>query len=594
MTNAPALRGLCKNAFLLVLIAACALVIAKAIVAGLGMHENFARNGSDDIMRLVSVRDWLAGQGWYDPMQYRLMPPEGVLMHWSRFIDAGIAAIILPLTLFVPMDTAEQIAATIWPTLIMLVTLMVIGFGTRRVFGAMAACFAVLCAVVWPLIGDLHSSAGNLDHHNVQMLMMFILVFSLIWPDRPTAAGIAGGIAAAFSLAVGLEGLTFIIGAGALILVATAFHPTQQARQYLVTFCLALGAGSLLFWIGQTGPALRMVPMCDQLSVTTLSLVGIAIMACLLPLALSKWVRSPIVFLAAAVIVTGVGIAVAWPLLSVCMSGPYAQLPIEAQELISGRITEAKPGILYATDRPVAALIFVLPVIATFLFGATQWTGDRNKPDHNAQQQNALGRLLIMCAIGTVMVFVQMRTITMPATIVPMVGGLVIALRLKDYLNGRDLRAGVILLAVAIPIVAPTLLVQAFKPILPARPETSATQNACRSYASLSTLNEVPPGVILNHLNYGASLLWATHHSVLAAPYHRSADAFLNGVLPFQLEEAALEDYVRNTGATYLLLCRGNKYESRFITSLADGASTDWLRRVPVSRDDQVLFEVLP
>ena len=46
---------------------------------------------TDDAMRLVQVRDLLAGQGWFDLTQYRLNPPDGVAMHWSRLIDLPIA-----------------------------------------------------------------------------------------------------------------------------------------------------------------------------------------------------------------------------------------------------------------------------------------------------------------------------------------------------------------------------------------------------------------------------------------------------------------------------------------------------------------------
>jgi len=42
---------------------------------------------TDDAMRLVEVRDLLGGQSWFDLTQYRLAPPEGVRMHWSRLID---------------------------------------------------------------------------------------------------------------------------------------------------------------------------------------------------------------------------------------------------------------------------------------------------------------------------------------------------------------------------------------------------------------------------------------------------------------------------------------------------------------------------
>ena len=40
------------------------------------------------------VRDWMAGQSWFDVVQHRLNPPLGVDMHWSRLVDAPIAAIM--------------------------------------------------------------------------------------------------------------------------------------------------------------------------------------------------------------------------------------------------------------------------------------------------------------------------------------------------------------------------------------------------------------------------------------------------------------------------------------------------------------------
>ena len=54
--------------------------------------------GNDDMMRLSQVRDLLAGQGWYDVDQSRLITPEGGAMHWSRIPDLFMAAIIVMLT----------------------------------------------------------------------------------------------------------------------------------------------------------------------------------------------------------------------------------------------------------------------------------------------------------------------------------------------------------------------------------------------------------------------------------------------------------------------------------------------------------------
>ncbi len=357
MSSLPVTRLLRAQPFGLVLGLALIIVIVKAVVDGMNMHENFAGAGNDDIMRLLSVRDWIAGQGWYDVAQYRLLPPDGVSLHWSRYIDVGIAAIILPLSFFVPMDTAEQLAVTIWPTLIMTITVLVAAFGTRRLFGTTAACFAVLCIVFWPLTADLHSGAGNVDHHNIQLLMMMLLAFAVVWPSRPMVAGIVGGVAAAFSLTIGLESLPFIVGAGAVVLLRALFLATPVTSQILVAFCMALMLGSVLFWAGQTAPSQWGNAVCDQLSAPTLSLIGIAAIASILPIAFGRWLPGSWLHLAATVVLTALGIAAVWPLLAGCLDGPYGQLPIALQETISTRISEAKPGLVYAQSHMAPALV---------------------------------------------------------------------------------------------------------------------------------------------------------------------------------------------------------------------------------------------
>jgi len=44
---------------------------------------------TDDAMRLTTVRDLLAGQGWWDHIQHRLNAPYGAEIHWSHLVDAA-------------------------------------------------------------------------------------------------------------------------------------------------------------------------------------------------------------------------------------------------------------------------------------------------------------------------------------------------------------------------------------------------------------------------------------------------------------------------------------------------------------------------
>ena len=53
----------------------------------------------DDTLRLVQVRDLLAGQSWFDVTQYRAdAAGGGVPMHWSRLVDLPLAIVIGILT----------------------------------------------------------------------------------------------------------------------------------------------------------------------------------------------------------------------------------------------------------------------------------------------------------------------------------------------------------------------------------------------------------------------------------------------------------------------------------------------------------------
>ena len=69
---------------------------AVAVVsAGVVNPHLFESQDPDSFLRLVQVRDLIAGQGWFDLVQHRMDPPGGALLHWSRLIDAPIAALIL-------------------------------------------------------------------------------------------------------------------------------------------------------------------------------------------------------------------------------------------------------------------------------------------------------------------------------------------------------------------------------------------------------------------------------------------------------------------------------------------------------------------
>lgn len=192
------------------------------------------------------------------------------------------------------------------------------------------------------------------------------------------------------------------------------------------------------------------------------------------------------------------------------------------------------------------------------------------------------------------MIFIQVRTAIMAASIIPIIAGYALARLFDAYLKKREPVTALIGLVSVMAIISPSVVSTMAKPILPAAAGGALAQSAdCRKYDSVIALNEAPAGLILNHFNFGPSVLWVTHHDVLSAGYHRSATSMTNSIVPFRLNEPELREYISESEATYLLLCRDFNYRSDFVSSLASGAQTDWLRRVPLTDENQMLFEVL-
>ena len=45
--------------------------------------------GPDDFLRMHQVHNFLSGQGWFDMRAYRMFPPDGADIHWSRLVDCA-------------------------------------------------------------------------------------------------------------------------------------------------------------------------------------------------------------------------------------------------------------------------------------------------------------------------------------------------------------------------------------------------------------------------------------------------------------------------------------------------------------------------
>src|SRR3546814_15533253 len=108
------------------------------------MIANFDFRDPDDALRLVEVRDWMAGQNWFDVTQYRINPPTGGAMHWSRLIDVPLAAFLWAVSLFTPVTIAERLVLPMYPLMVLRLLFSIFGCAMHRLAAQTPAILSVM------------------------------------------------------------------------------------------------------------------------------------------------------------------------------------------------------------------------------------------------------------------------------------------------------------------------------------------------------------------------------------------------------------------------------------------------------------------
>lgn len=538
----------------------------------------------DDAMRLTEVRDLLAGQAWYDLFQHRALPPDGLSMHWSRYIDAPMAAILAALQPLAGTDLAARLLAVIWPLAMGVIFMLMSARLTRKLYGYQAAFLSLLVITYYELLASSGFGVGSTDHHAVQIILMLGMVGMIVLPDRPLLRGMVGGLLAALSLAVGLEMILFIALAGIIHVVAFVLGQEGAAKR-LMGFATALAFASPVLMAGQLSPDLWTVPVCDALSPPLLAITTAALLSSGVIVVAGRWLHSP---LARAGVTLACGTAIAlvlYPVIQPCLSGPYTALSDEIQRTVLARIEEIRPAGFFLLNDGGRAIALLIPFyLVTLLFAASV-----------VAQRGRGTVLLAFLAIGAALSFWQIRMLNMGIPLVALAFGAGTSWALNQGRAGLKAAGVTVLVGVLLSrALAVGFVTATWQGPGPVKGQT-AQSDQCSSIDKLAALNTVPAGIIFNPINLGPLILLSSHHSITSAPYHRSADAFANGLLPFSGEEAELREAVENTRADFVLLCKGDitGTPESIGSQLANGAVRSWLADVPLESTDLRLLRVV-
>ncbi|WP_375462422.1 hypothetical protein [uncultured Methylobacterium sp.] len=537
---------------------------------------------TDDAMRLVEARDLAAGQGWFDNVQARFLPPLGIASHWSRLVDAPIAGLILLLTPLLGRSLAEGVTLAIWPPLLFGVYGAVLFTGVRRTFGPRAAVLALLAATQTFGV-TVQFAAGRIDHHGLQMIAILAMSLCLIRGGR--AAGIGAGALAALSLAIGLEGLPSV-ALGALFVVGDWVLRGRVALPGFLGFGLGLGLAAPILFGAQTAPGLWSATACDALSPPWLWLAAGGAAAALACAGLDRRLGSipaRLACVAAIGIVLLGGFAALFP---VCLGGPFPGMTPLVRDRWLLAVNEMSSVGKFVARGQWEVLVYY-PVLALAALAAS-WAVLRGMQAH--RRAHAVAALMLWP--GLVIGWFQFRGIYVASGLIPLVAGPVLDRALgcaADRAAALRLRAGLAALAFGLVSTA-WMIPAALGGLFQDGGRKAAEQNAfaCLADTAVAPLAALAPGTVLAPIFMGPAILMLTPHAVVAAPYHRAIPGLTAALEGLGGIEADLRRQVEAHGVRYLVACLSQpaadlRGETAFATRLARGETrADWLEPLPL------------
>ncbi len=556
------------------------------IVSKWGQIHGFAFSDTDDNLRLVQVRDWLNGQGWFDLRQHRFDPVHGgANIHWSRLVDLPIAGLILLLRPFLGGHGAEMWAGAISPLLALGAALSGLALLTKRVIAAGAIPIA--------LVGLFFAGSANgmfqplrVDHHGWQLAFLLFTLAGLADPKR-ARGGLTAGIFTGLSLAIGLEMLIYLAIAGAVQVLSWVVRPEQRERvaAYAVSLAASTGLGFLLF-ASEANRAL----VCDALSpVWTADMVLAAgLLFGLSRLTVERWTVR-LALAAGAGLALAAFHALAFPQ---CLQRLEGISP-EATQLWLSHVREARP--VYRQKGEVMLLILALPV--TGLVGWAMLCGMARRDADRLLR--TVGPALVAAA-ATALLFWQTRTgpaaqlLALPGAAA--IGWFGIAWAQQSTSFVVRVLATPLLALLALGALVPTVEDYIPKDLFANR-ESRANDKAqeagrkrvnianrmCARETSFAPIGRQPAGIVFTYIDFGPRLINLTHHSAVGGPYHRNDDAIANVMKAFRGDEAQAHRIIADEyRSDYLLICPDQSTATIFMSEAPKGFYAQLVKgRVP-------------
>jgi hypothetical protein len=553
----------------------------------------FGLGDTDDNMRMAQVRALLNGQEWYDLRQYKLNPPEGFNIHWTRLVDLPIAALQLIIKPFFGSVIAEKASAALAPLIPLLVALFAMGIAVRRLVApgsfAFAAGLMLACQAAMLMFMPL-----RVDHHGWQLALLVISIAGLADPNL-RRGGLTMGLSSAASLTIGLELMPFLAITGAAVVLHWIWEREEAMR--MRAYGAALGFGCIVGYLGFASYD-NQVARCDVLSpiwLTTMTAAGALAVGLSFLSGQKPFIRLAAAALGGALLVGG--FVYAWPQ---CIDRPE-QISDELVRVWFSNVREAKP--LYTQPWVTIATVVSLPVVGVI---GSIWAAWR------AWGTRAFGAWAPVAFVSVIsLLLVLWQTRQGPAAQLMAVPGATalcwaIIPKLANHKSVFVRTFGVVaafltLSGITTGLIATNLPAAAAKP--GAKRDAKADKaigiaNArCPSLSAMKPVAKLPATTIFTFVDLGPRLITVTHHKAIAGPYHRNGAAILDVHHAFGGTPENARAIMLRHGATLLMTCPNMsestvhrfRHKTGFYARLAKGDQFDWLTPVPMPKGSPLL-----
>ena len=549
----------------------------------------------DDYMRIVQVLSWLDGASWYDMSQPRMNPPTGVEMHWTRFPDIPIAAMMTLTQNLVGRELSIVIVSFVVPAFLLLGLMFAACWSARPIISHSSIPNVVLAIILaLPLLAKF--GPGKLDHHNWQLLFAILAlgcVLRIIINPQAFAPAYISGIIGALSLWVGIEALPWLVAFCMAMLIAWIFWDRRVlTASVLFSIVLLLTTIFILFLTREFGDWKTIE--CDSFSIAYIGIAG-AIFIFWAGIWIYPIKTGNIKFrLLVAVISAAVSFLFLATQFPECISHPYSQLDANVATIWAS-ISEVRSLLEFANAGAYQIPYFIfLPVLGLFIV--------------IYRILNLSGNMCLVWVVIALHLFIaialsfyQIRFLPLAHlyAVLPVAWLLSLAFcKIEERWVGIP---RILLIVLALLAIGP---IPSFVPVaLFAPDDIEDEEEHCNIDNIEKLLDEIPDQkLIATFVALGSEILFRTGHSVLGSTYHRNTDGNLYIYNLFTAKnDQNVYKLVTDRNVNMILVCSGSPElelytdgdGNTFVERLVAGDIPLWLEKVQVpDGSNELLFRV--